>query len=72
MAARKNQIQVPKPKPKDRKVYSSSSSDTSVSSSSSEEYKRPKRKGIKKQFYKLKKDLIYNMKKSLQNKTNYK
>ena len=72
VAARKNQIQVPKEKPKNRKIYSSSSSDTSVSSSSSEEYKRPKRKGIKKQFHKLKKDLIYNMKKSLQNKTNYK
>ena len=70
MAARKTQIQVPKSKPKDRKVYSSSSSDTSLSSSSSEEkYKKPKRKGIKKQFYKLKKDLIYNMKKSLQPQT---
>ena len=70
VAARKNQIQVPKSKPKDRKVYSSSSSDTSVSSSSSEEkYKKPKRKGIKKQFYKLKKDLIYNMQKSLQKQT---
>ena len=72
VAARKNQIQVPKSKPKDRKVYSSSSSDTSLSSSSSEEkYKKPKRKGIKKQFYKLKKDLIYNMKKSLQTKQHY-
>ena len=74
VAARKNQIQVqvqPKQKQKNRKIYSSSSSDTSVSSSSSEEYKRPKRKGIKKQFYKLKKDLIYNMKKSLQPKQHY-
>ena len=71
VAARKNQIQVPKEKPKNRKIYSSSSSDTSVSSSSSEEYKRPKRKGIKKQFHKLKKDLIYNMKKSLQKKQHY-
>lgn len=73
VAARKNQIQVqvqPKPKQKNRKIYSSSSSDTSISSSSSEEkYKKPKRKGIKKQFYKLKKDLIYNMKKSLQPQT---
>ena len=42
-----------------------------MSSSSSEEYKRPKRKGIKKQFYKLKKDLIYNMKKTLQTKKHY-
>ena len=71
VAARKNQIQVPKEKPKNRKIYSSSSSDTSVSSSSSEEYKRPKRNGIKKQFHKLKKDLIYNMKKSLQKKQHY-
>jgi hypothetical protein len=78
VAARKNQIQqvqLPvqsKTKQKNRKMYSSSSSDTSVSSSSSdEEYNRPKRKGIKKQFYKLKKDLIYNMKKSLRPQKNY-
>jgi hypothetical protein len=78
VAARKNQIQqvqLPvqsKHKQKNRKTYSSSSSDTSVSSSSSdEEYNRPKRKGIKKQFYKLKKDLIYNMKKSLRPQKNY-
>ena len=75
VAARKTQIQqvqLPQSKQKHRKTYSSSSSDTSVSSSSSdEEYKRPKRKGIKKQFYKLKKDLIYNMKKSLRPQKNY-
>ena len=53
VAARKNQIQVqvqPKQKQKNPKLYSSSSSDTSVTSSSSEEYKRPKRKGVKNSF----------------------
>ena len=53
-------------------MYSTSSSDSSVSSSSSEEkYIKPKRKGLKKQLYKLKKDLIYNMHKTLRPKKNY-
>ena len=74
VAARKNQLQAPiiQPKQKVRKTYSTSSSDSSVSSSSSEEkYIKPKRKGLKKQLYKLKKDLIYNMHKTLRPKKSY-
>ena len=74
VAARKNQIKTPiiQPKQKIRKTYTTSSSDSSVSSSSSEEkYIKPKRKGIKKQLYKLKRDLIYNMQKTLKPKKGY-
>ena len=74
VAARKNQIKAPiiQPKQKIRKTYSTSSSDSSVSSSSSEEkYIKPKRKGLKKQLYKLKRDLIYNMQKTLKPKKIY-
>ena len=65
IAARKNQIQT---KPKHSKVEESSSSDSDLSSTSSEEYRKPKRRGLKKQFHKLKKDLLYNMKKKLRQK----
>jgi hypothetical protein len=47
---------------------SSVSTANSSLSSSSEEYRKPQRKGIKKQIYRLKKDLIYNMKKQLKKK----
>jgi hypothetical protein len=64
VAARKSQIE-PKQKLKTIKEEEDDSSvstaDSSLSSSS-EEYKKPRRKGLKKQFYRLKKDLIYNMK----------
>ena len=72
VAARKNQLQ-PKPKLKTIKEEYESSVSTADSSlsSSSEEYKKPKRKGLKKQFYRLKKDLIYNMKKQLKKKNVY-
>ena len=60
VAARKNQMQT---KTKNSKMDQSSSSDSDLSSSSSEEYRKPKRRGLKKQFHKLKKDLLYNMKK---------
>ena len=66
VAARKSQIE-PKAKLKPIKEEDDSSVFTANSSlsSSSEEYKNPRRKGLKKQFYRLKKDLIYNMKKQL-------
>jgi len=73
VAARKSQIE-PKPKLKTIKEEeddSSVSTANSSLSSSSEEYKKPKRKGLKKQFYRLKKDLIYNMKKQLKKKNVY-
>jgi hypothetical protein len=72
VAARKNQLQ-PKPKAKTIKEEDESSVSTADSSlsSSSEEYKKPKRKGMKKQFYRIKKDLIYNMKKQLKKKNVY-
>jgi hypothetical protein len=62
--ARKSQIE-PKQKLKAIKEEDDSSVSTADSSlsSSSEEYNKPRRKGLKKQFYRLKKDLIYNMKK---------
>ena len=69
VAARKNQIQ-----PKRKIVKEDDSSDSSVNSSlssSSEEYKKPRRKGLKNQFYRLNKDLIYNMKKQLKTKNVY-
>jgi hypothetical protein len=72
VAARKNQIE-PKQKLKTIKEddeSSVSSADSSLSSSS-EEYRKPRRKGLKKQFYRLKKDLIYNMKKHLKKKNVY-
>ena len=72
VAARKNQIE-PKQKLKTIKEdddSSISSADSSLSSSS-EEYRKPRRKGLKKQFYRLKKDLIYNMKKHLKKKNVY-
>jgi hypothetical protein len=68
VAARKNQIQI---KPKISKVDHSSSSDSDLSSTSSEEYRKPKRRGLKKQFYKLKKDLLYNMKKKFRQNDYY-
>ena len=49
----------------------SSSSESDFSSTSSEEYRKPKRRGLKKQFHKLKKDLLYNMKKKLRQKEYY-
>ena len=70
VAARKNQIQ-PKLKTIKEEDDSSVSSANSSLSSSSEEYKKPKRKGLKKQFYRLKKDLIYNMKKHLKKRNDY-
>ena len=72
VAARKSQIE-PKQKLKNIKEDDDSSVSTADSSlsSSSEEYKKPRRKGIKKQFYRLKKDLIYNMKKQLKKKNVY-
>ena len=72
VAARKSQIE-PKQKLKTIKEdddSSISSADSSLSSSS-EEYRKPRRKGLKKQFYRLKKDLIYNMKKHLKKKNVY-
>ena len=54
VAARKNQIQPKLKTIKEEDDSSVSSADSSLSSSS-EEYKRPKRKGLKKQFYRLKK-----------------
>ena len=72
VAARKSQIE-PKQKLKTIKEdddSSISSADSSLSSSS-EEYRKPRRKGLKKQFYRLKKDLIYNMKKKLRQKEYY-
>ena len=68
VAARKNQIQI---KPKNSKIDQSSSSDSDLSSTSSEEYRKPKRRGLKKQFYKLKKDLLYNMKKKFRHNDYY-
>ena len=47
IAARKNQIQT---KPKHSKVEQSSSSDSDLSSTSSEEYRKPKRRGLKNSF----------------------
>jgi len=72
VAARKCQIE-PKQKLKTIKEEDDSSVSTADSSlsSSSEEYKKPRRKGLKKQFYRLKKDLIYNMKKQLKKKNVY-
>jgi len=73
VAARKSQIE-PKAKLKSIKEEKEEDDDSSVStansslSSSSEEYRKPRRKGLKKQFYRLKKDLIYNMKKQLKKK----
>ena len=69
VAARKNQIQ-PKRKTVKDDESSVSSLESSISSSS-EEYRKLKRKGLKKQFYRLKKDLIYNMKKQLKKKNVY-
>ena len=72
VAARKSQI-VPKQKLnsiKEEEDSSVSTADSSLSSSS-EEYKKPRRKGLKKQFYRLKKDLIYNTKKQLKKKNVY-
>jgi hypothetical protein len=75
VAARKSQIE-PKAKlksikeEKDEDDSSISTADSSLNSSS-EEYKKPRRKGLKKQFYRLKKDLVYNMKKQLKKKTVY-
>ena len=68
VAARKNQIQT---KPKNSKMDQSTSSDSDLSSSSSEEYRKPKRRGLKKQFHKLKKDLLYNMNKKLRHNDYY-
>ena len=68
VAARKNQIQT---KPKNSKMKQSTSSDSDLSSSSSEEYRKPKRRGLKKQFHKLKKDLLYNMNKKLRHNDYY-
>jgi hypothetical protein len=68
VAARKNQIQT---KPKNSKMEQSTSSDSDLSSSSSEEYRKPKRRGLKKQFHKLKKDLLYNMNKKLRHNDYY-
>jgi hypothetical protein len=68
VAARKNQIQT---KPKISKHDSSSLSDSDLCSSSSEEYRKPKRRGLKKQFHKLKKDLLYNMRKKLRQNDYY-
>ena len=68
VAARKNQIQT---KPKNSKMDQSTSSDSDLSSSSSEEYRKPKRRGLKKQFHKLKKDLLYNMNKRLRQNDYY-
>ena len=71
VAARKSQIE-PKQKLKTIKEDDSSVSTADSSlSSSSEEYKKPRRKGLKKQFYRLKKDLIYNMKKQFKKKNVY-
>ena len=47
VAARKNQIQI---KPKNSKNDASSSSESDLSSSSSEEYRKPKRRGLKNSF----------------------
>ena len=47
VAARKNQIQI---KPKNSKVEQSSSSDSDLCSTGAEEYRKPKRRGLKKQF----------------------
>ena len=68
VAARKNQMQT---KTKNSKMDQSSSSDSDLSSSSSEEYRKPKRRGLKKQFHKLKKDLLYNMNKKLRHNDYY-
>ena len=69
VAARKTQLQ-PKLKTIKEDDSSVSSVDSSLSSSS-EEYKKPKRKGLKKQFYRLKKDIIYNMRKHLKKRNDY-
>ena len=68
VAARKNQMQT---KTKNSKMDQSSSSDSDLSSSSSEEYRKPKRRGLKKQLHKLKKDLLYNMNKRLRQNDYY-
>ena len=74
VAARKSQIE-PKAKLKSIKEEKEEDDDSSVSTAnsslslSSEKYRKPRRKGLKKQFYRLKKDLIYNMKKQLKKKT---
>jgi hypothetical protein len=68
VAARKNQMQT---KTKNSKMDQSSSSDSDLSSSSSEEYRKPKRRGLKKQFHKIKKDLLYNMKKKIRQNDYY-
>ena len=68
VAACKNQMQT---KTKNSKMDQSSSSDSDLSSSSSEEYRKPNRRGLKKQFHKLKKDLLYNMKKKIRQNDYY-
>ena len=68
VAARKNQMQT---KTKNSKMDQSSSSDSDLSSSSSEEYRKPNRRGLKKQFHKLKKDLLYSMKKKIRQNDYY-